>query len=111
MSSSSVERRVVAATDVEVSADSLTVGLSDGRTISAPLAWFPRLLEATRKERKQWRLIGGGEGIHWPAIDEDISVAGLLAGHPSAESRTSFAKWLAERGKSSERRKKSNRNK
>ena len=111
MSFSSVELRAVAATDVEISADSLTVELSDGRTISAPLAWFPRLLEATMKERKQWRLIGAGEGIHWPAVDEDISVAGLLAGNPSAESQTSFAKWLAARAKTPDRRKKSKGNK
>ncbi len=96
MSSSSVEKQA-AATDVEVREDSLTVELSDGRTITAPLAWFPRLMQATAKERRQWRLIGGGQGIHWPAVDEDISVEGLLAGRPSAESQTSFAKWLAAR--------------
>jgi hypothetical protein len=110
MSSSSVEKQA-AATDVEVREDSLTVELSDGRTITAPLAWFPRLVQATAKERRQWRLIGGGQGIHWPAVDEDISVEGLLAGRPSAESRASFAKWLAARAKSVERPKKSSRNK
>jgi hypothetical protein len=58
--------------------DTLTVVLSDGREISAPLAWFPRLLEATAKQRRGWELIGGGVGIHWEAVDEDISVASLL---------------------------------
>ena len=73
--------------------------LADGRTIAAPLAWYPRLAHATGEERGSWRLIGGGVGIHWPTIDEDISVANLLAGQPSAESQSSFKKWLAERAK------------
>ena len=68
------------ATEVETSEDELTVSLADGRRISVPLAWFPRLLNATADERIQFRLIGGGEGIHWPCVDEDISVAGLLRG-------------------------------
>jgi Protein of unknown function (DUF2442) len=111
MSSSSVERHAVTAMDVDVNSDSLRVDLSDGRTITAPLAWFPRLMQATSKERKEWRLIGGGRGIHWPAVDEDISVSGLLAGQPSTESQTSLAKWLATRAKATERPKKSSRNK
>ncbi len=111
MSSSSVEKRDVNAIDVDVNSDSLTVELSDGRTITAPLAWFPRLMQATPKERKDWRLIGGGQGIHWPAVDEDISVSGLLAGQPSMESQGSLAKWLASRAKSTDRPKKPNRNK
>ena len=68
------------ATNVETSEDELTVSLADGRRISVPLAWFPRLLNATDEERAEFRLIGSGEGIHWPRIDEDISVAGLLRG-------------------------------
>ena len=68
------------ATEVELSEDELTVSLADGRRISVPLAWFPRLLNATNEERAEFRLIGGGEGLHWPRIDEDISVAGLLRG-------------------------------
>ncbi len=60
----------------------------------APLAWYPRLLHATSDERKHWRLIGGGEGIHWPDLDEDISVEGMLAGRPSAERQRSFKLWL-----------------
>ncbi len=94
---SALEITVPAASDVRTTADSLTVDLSDGRTIVVPLGWFPRLSQATRKERSQWRLIGRGEGIHWPLLDEDISVKGLLAGRPSGESQQSFAKWLAAR--------------
>jgi len=68
-------------TAVRVTNDALTVDLSDGRTISVPLAWYPRLMHGTSAERKNWRLIGKGQGIHWADIDEDISVAGLLNGH------------------------------
>jgi hypothetical protein len=82
---------------VELSDDTLSVRLAGGRTIAAPLAWYPRLVHGTPEERSSWRLIGGGGGIHWPALDEDISVANLLAGQPSAESQTSFKKWLATR--------------
>jgi len=63
-----------------------------------PLAWYPRLLHGTPAERDRWRLIGRGEGIHWPELDDDISVEGLLAGRPSGESQRSFARWLAGRG-------------
>jgi hypothetical protein len=82
---------------VTVTEDTLTVELSDGRSLSVPLAWFPRLLHATPAERKNWRLIGRGHGIHWSKLDEDISVEGLLAGKPSGESQTSFKKWLSAR--------------
>lgn len=68
------------ATKVAVSEDVLRVALDDGREIAVPLAWFPRLLHATPAQRGQWELIGAGEGIHWPDLDEDVSVAGLLAG-------------------------------
>jgi hypothetical protein len=98
MSISTVEIEVPLAQDVAVTKDTLRVDLSDGRTISVPLAWFPRLVHASPAERKNWRLIGGGNGIHWEDIDEDISVEGLLAGKPSGESQTSFAKWLEKRG-------------
>ena len=64
--------------DAKVMDDRLVVILADGRELAAPLAWFPRLLEATDKQRRNWRLIGGGHGIHWPDVDEDISVASLL---------------------------------
>jgi hypothetical protein len=66
------------ATDVTVTDDRLVVVLADGRELAAPLVWFPRLLEATEEQRRNWRFIGRGHGIHWPDIDEDISVAGLL---------------------------------
>ncbi len=99
MSSSAVEPREALATGVAVSADTLSVDLADGRTIAAPLAWYPRLAHATAEERGGWRLIAGGRGIHWPAVDEDISVANLLSGQPSAESQTSFKRWLAGRSK------------
>jgi hypothetical protein len=71
------------ATAVECTDDELIVALSDGRTLSVPLAWFPRLLSATAAERADWRLIGSGEGIHWEALDEDLSVRGLLRGEPA----------------------------
>jgi len=87
------------ALNVIVTDDTLSVDLSDGRSISVPLAWFPRLLHSTIEERKNWRLIGKGHGIHWEEIDEDISVEGLLAGKPSGESQKSFKKWLDRRNK------------
>jgi hypothetical protein len=100
MSSSTVEKSQVAqATGVELSEDTLSVDLADGRTIAAPLAWYPRLAHATAEERKIWRLTAGGRGIHWPALDEDMSVANLLGGRPSDESQHSFKKWLAGRSK------------
>ena len=97
MSISAIEMKVPFAEDVIVSDDTLRVDLSDGRSISAPLAWYPRLLRATPAERKRWRLIGRGLGIHWTDLDEDISVEGLLAGKRSGESQASFGKWLAAR--------------
>lgn len=97
MSSSTVETTVPSATQVHVSDDALTVELSDGRSISVPLAWFPRLTHGTAAERTNWRLIAGGRGIHWTDLDEDISVENLLAGKPSGESQTSFKKWLENR--------------
>ena len=97
MSISAIELKVPNAENVTVAEDTLSVDLSDGRTISVPLAWFPRLQHAAPEERKNWRLIGKGRGIHWEEIDEDISVEGLLAGRPSGESQASFKKWLAAR--------------
>ena len=104
MTISAVELDVPNAENVSVTEDSLSVDLSDGRTISVPLAWFPRLLHATPEERKNWRLIGKGQGIHWKDIDEDINVEGLLAGRPSGESQESFKKWLNQRPPSLTRR-------
>lgn len=85
------------AVSVSVSDDTLSVDLADGRTISAPIAWYPRLAHGTPAKRRNCRLIGGGEGIHWPDLDEDISVAGLLAGRRSGESPTSLKRWLLSR--------------
>ena len=101
MTISTVEMEVSFAEEITVTDDMLTVALSDGRVVSAPLSWFPRLVHATEEERNHWRLIGRGQGIHWDALDEDISVEGLLAGRPSAESATSFKKWLARRASAS----------
>ena len=72
--------------DVRVTKDTLSVGLRDGRTITVPLAWYPRLLYASAAERKNWRVAGGGYGIHWPDIDEDLSTEGLLRGAPAPRS-------------------------
>ena len=97
MTISAVEMAVPNAERVMMAEDTLSVDLSDGRTISAPLAWFPRLLHATQAEKENWKLIGKGQGIHWDNIDEDISVEGLLAGRRSGESQASFNKWLEQR--------------
>ena len=94
------KKQIPNAIAVTVTEDTLSVDLSDGRTISVPLAWFPRLVHATKEERKNWRLIGKGDGIHWEDIDEDISVEGLLAGRPSGESQESLKRWLKKRNSS-----------
>src|ERR1700675_885090 len=82
------------AVDVKVTDDELIVQLEDGRTLAAPLVWYPRLLHGSKRERARWRFIGRGVGIHWPALDEDISVEGLLAGRRSGESQKSLKRWL-----------------
>jgi hypothetical protein len=92
-----VTERDVFAQAVRFSDDSMTVHLDDGRTLSVPLAWYPRLLHGTSEDREHFELIGDGEGIHWPDLDEDISVEGLLAGRRSAESDASLSRWLATR--------------
>ena len=97
MNTLAVEIRVPEALNVSLTDDTLSVDLSDGRSISVPIAWFPRLLHSTEHERNNWRLIGKGQGIHWEDIDEDISIEGLLTGKPSGESQESFKKWLAKR--------------
>ena len=94
MSTSIVELEVPGAMSLTVSDDTLTAELSDGRTIAVPLAWYPRLLHATPEERGRWELTAGSQHIHWPDLDEDLSVEGLLAGRPSGESRESFRRWL-----------------
>ena len=94
MRTSKAEAPAPSAVRARIVDHALVVDLDDGRTVTAPLAWYPRLLHATARERRRWRLVGGGEGIHWPDLDEDLSVEGLLAGRPSAESQASLKKWL-----------------
>ena len=94
MITSMIEARIPEAEEVTVTEDTLMVELSDGRAISVPLAWYPRLVHATREERNNWELIGDGQGIRWPDLDEDLSVEGLIAGRPSGESQRSFKRWL-----------------
>lgn len=79
---------------VQVNEDSLVVELTDGRVISVPLAWYPRLWYGTPQERAHFEIIGEGEYIHWPDLDEDLSVSGILAGRRSRESAESLKKWL-----------------
>ena len=97
MSSLQVDADALLAKAVSVTEDNIVVDLSDGRTLTVPLAWYPRLLHGTPNERNNWRLIGRGNGIHWPDLDEDISVPGLLAGNRSGESQQSLARWLESR--------------
>ena len=99
MTVSAIELEVPVAIDVSITEDTLNVELSDGRKLSVPLAWYPRLVHATPQERNNWRFIGRGEGIHWEDLDEDVSVEGLLAGKASGESQRSLKKWLAARDK------------
>lgn len=82
---------------VNLTDDTPSVELSDGRSVSVPLTWFPRLLHGTQPERARWRLIGKGQGIHWDALDEDISIESLLAGRPPGESEQPLKKWLETR--------------
>ena len=83
---------------VEVTDEFLTVDLMDGRVISAPVTWYPRLLNASQAERENWRLTGGKTGIHWPNLDEDISIRNIILGQPSGESQKSLQRWLKSRG-------------
>ena len=77
--------------DVHISEDCLIVDLMDGRTISVPLAWYPRLLHASAEQRSRWQLVGGGFGVHWPEIDEDLTSEGLLRGAPAPHKTTTSA--------------------
>jgi hypothetical protein len=90
MSTLLTEIQVAKAQRVTVTDDSLTVDLTDGRTLAVPLAWYPRLVHGTPRERDNWRLMGDEEGIHWSDLDEDLSVEGLLLGRPSGENQRSF---------------------
>ena len=87
----------IAASTITITDDTLSVDLTDGRTISVPLAWYPRLQHGSMAERNNWRFIGEKEGIHWPDLDEDISVENLLTGKASTESQASLKKWLDQR--------------
>ncbi|MBN1149263.1 MAG: DUF2442 domain-containing protein [Anaerolineales bacterium] len=97
MNTLKIEIQLAKAQNVTVSDDTITVDLSDGRTISIPIGWYPRLLHGAPEERNHWRLIGAGEGIHWPELDEDISVENLIFGRASGESQRSFQRWLEAR--------------
>lgn len=98
-SASDFERRPApTVTAVIVTDDAVQFELSDGRTVSAPLAWYPRLAHGTPAERAHWRLVGRGAGVHLPDLDEDVSVEGVLAGRPPGESQTSLKRWLESRG-------------
>ncbi len=97
MNSSVVQIEEARAQRVTVSEDSLSVDLTDGRTIIVPLLWYPRLWYGAPEERSNFEIIGDGTILHWPDLDEDLSVAGLLAGRRSGESQQSLKKWLEQR--------------
>ncbi len=99
MTTLALDIRLAQIQNVSTTDDTLTVDLSDGRTISVPLNWYPRLSHATPEERLNWRLIGHGEGIHWPDLDEDVSAENLIYGQPSGESQASLQKWQDSRKK------------
>jgi len=101
MSTLLIDLKFAKAQNVVVTQEALTVDLIDGRTISVPLAWYPRLSHGTPEERTHWELIGDGEGIRWPELDEDLSIEGLLLGRASSESQRSLKHWLDERAKRS----------
>jgi hypothetical protein len=104
MSTSSPAIETATAKTVRVTREFLIVDLRDGRTVSVPVAWYPRLAHGSTRERQQWELIGPGIGVHWPALDEDISVDGLLKGARSGESPESFNRWLSSRPRPANRR-------
>lgn len=97
MTTSSLATETAAAKRVKVTEHALVVELRDGRSVSVPIEWYPRLAEGRPSERRRWELIGPGIGIHWPDLDEDISVEGLLLGLASNESQASLQRWRASR--------------
>lgn len=97
MSTFQIDLKELRAQDITFDDDEFSVVLADGRTLSIPLAWFPRLFHAAPAERANWRWIGGGIGMHWPELDEDISVEDLILGRPSGESQASLRRWLERR--------------
>lgn len=97
MSSSDRERREPCARNVRVNDEALTVDLTDGRTLAVPLAWYPRLWHGTPEERARFEIFGDDTYLHWPDLDEDLTVSGILDGHPSRESPESLKRWLERR--------------
>jgi hypothetical protein len=104
MTTSTPATDTATAKSVRITADALIIELKDGRAVSVPIGWYPRLAQGTLSERRRWQLIGPGIGIHWPALDEDISVKALLLGLASNESAASLRRWRASRRRSANRR-------
>ena len=104
MTTSSLATEAAAAKGVRVTDEALIVDLRDGRSVSVPLKWYPRLADGRPSERRKWKFIGPGIGIHWPELDEDISVEGLLLGRPSGESASSLQRWRASRRRPANKR-------
>ena len=99
MTISSTDLERAEAVKVAFNWDRMTVTFADGRALSVPVDWYPRLKHSSARERENWQIIGDGTGITWPEIDEDLSVAGLLAGRRSMETNKSFARWMERRSK------------
>src|SRR5216684_6687964 len=97
-SSAGITPQLARIINVAVTDDTLSVDLEDGRTISVPIGWYPRLAHGTPAERANFQSSGAGYGIHWPDLDEDIGIEGLLLGQRSSESASSFERWLQRRG-------------
>ena len=97
MTTLTIDGQLAKAVEIKVSEESLSVDLDDGRTITVHLNWYPRLVHGSQSERENFELIGKGKGIHWPDLDEDISVENLIFGKPSGESQKSFKRWLSSR--------------
>lgn len=98
MSSLDNNKREVRAQSVQISEDTLTLEIVDGRTISVPLMWYPRLWYGTPQERDHYEIFGDGAYVHWPDLDEDLTAEGILEGYRSGESPESLKKWLEDRG-------------
>lgn len=97
MATSPLELDVPAVQSVSIGKDHFTFHLADGRSVSAPLDWFPRLRHGSVRERRNWQLTGAAFGVHWPDLDEDISVENMILGRKSGESARSFQAWLERR--------------
>jgi len=101
MNSSAIEAGPAQAKDVVITDESVVLDLTDGRSLCVPVSWYPRLAHGSAVERANWNLIGDGEGIHWPDLDEDVRVEDLLQGRPSNESESSIRRWLETRSRKS----------